>query len=76
MTVKTQQEIVQQGYRILFETLGVADALRFIQYFSSGKGDYTQAQHTQLEELPLEDVLAQMRQQRVVAVDQYDEIVE
>jgi hypothetical protein len=74
--IKTQQEIVQQGYQILFETLGVADALRFIQYFSPGQGDYTQTRHTQLGDPPLEDIWTNMRQHQTTAVAQYDEIIE
>jgi hypothetical protein len=74
--IKTQQEIVQQGYQILFDTLGVADALRFIQYFSPGQGDYTQARHTQLGDPPLEDILGEMSHHKIDPVDQYDEIIE
>lgn len=38
---KTQQEIVRQGYQALVDSLGVVDAIRFIQHFSPGQGDYT-----------------------------------
>jgi len=32
---------MKQDYDALINYLGVADTIRFIQYFSSGKGDYT-----------------------------------
>ena len=41
--MKTQQEIIKQGYQALIETLGAMDTIRFIQYFSPGQGDYTKA---------------------------------
>lgn len=40
--LKTQQEIIRQGYKALVDSLGVVDAIRFIQHFSPGQGDYTQ----------------------------------
>ncbi|MGL4883065.1 MAG: hypothetical protein ACRC8K_18705 [Waterburya sp.] len=39
--MKTQNEIIEQGYKALVDSLGVVDAIRFIQHFSPGKGDYT-----------------------------------
>ena len=39
---KTQQEIINQGDRVLINSLGVVDAIRFIHYFTPGQGDYTQ----------------------------------
>jgi len=40
--MNTQREIIQKGYQALVDALGPMDAIRFIQHFSSGKGDYTQ----------------------------------
>ena len=39
--IRTQQEIIIQGYKALVDSLGVVDAIKFIQYYSPGKGDYT-----------------------------------
>jgi hypothetical protein len=47
--MKTQNEIVKQGYDALINSLGVADTIRFIQYFSPGKGDYTKERHQWLD---------------------------
>lgn len=74
--LKTQQEIVKQGYRALVESLGVVDAIRFIQHFSSGQGDYTQERRVWLEHVPLEDILVAMKQRREDDQTQYDEIIE
>lgn len=72
---KTQQEIVRQGYQLLVESLGVVDALRFIQHFSSGQGDYTQERHTWLDQASLDDILSSMKQRQDIDTSQYDEIV-
>jgi len=73
---KTQQEVVCQGYQILVESLGVIDAIRFIQHFSSGYGDYTQERHTWLNQISLDEVLAAMKQPQDGDTAQYEEIIE
>jgi hypothetical protein len=73
---KTQQEVVRQGYRALVDALGVVDALRFIQYFNPGQGDYTQERREWLEQKPLIDILTSMNQRRDKEIHQYDEVVE
>jgi hypothetical protein len=76
MMTKTQQEIVSQGYQALVDALGVVDAIRFIQHFSSGQGDYTQERHVWLDRTSLQDILTLMRQHREDDPERYDEIVE
>lgn len=71
---KTQQEVVRRGYQVLVESLGVVDALRFIQHFSSGHGDYTQERQTWLGQASIEEVLSDMKQSQDAS--QYDEIIE
>jgi hypothetical protein len=72
---KTQQEIIRRGYQALVDTLGVVDAIRFIRHFSPGQGDYTQERHEWLDQTPLEDILASMKQSRENDTNQYDEMV-
>jgi hypothetical protein len=74
--IRTQQEIIRQGYKALVDSLGVADTIRFIQYFSPGKGDYTKDRHQWLDKLSLEDVIAEMKQRREDEPNQYEEIIE
>jgi hypothetical protein len=76
MMTKTQQEIVRQGYQALVDALGVVDAIRFIQHFSPGQGDYTQERHVWLDGTSLQDILTLMRQHREDDPERYDEIVE
>ena len=73
---KTQQEIVQQGYQALVQSLGTVDALRFIQHFSPGQGDYTEERHTTQPQPPLEEILAAIRDHREDTTARYDEIIE
>ncbi|PSB31396.1 hypothetical protein [Stenomitos frigidus] len=73
---KTQQEIVSQGYQALVNSLGVVDAIRFIQHCTPGQGDYTHDRHQWLDKTPLEDILTAIRQRQEDDPNQYDEIIE
>ncbi|MEB3148770.1 MAG: hypothetical protein VKL60_07065 [Sphaerospermopsis sp.] len=72
--MKTHNEIIKQGYDALIKSLGVADAIRFIQYLSPGKGDYTKERHQWLDNQTLADVFAEMNQ--VEDTNEYEEIIE
>ncbi len=74
--MKTQNEIIKQGYDALINSLGVADTIRFIQYFSPGKGDYTKERHQWLDEKTLADVFVEMKELPEDDTSQYDEIIE
>lgn len=74
--MRTQNEIIKQGYDALINSLGIADTIRFIQYFSPGKGDYTKERHQWLDEKNLTDVLAQMKQSQEDDTNQYEEIIQ
>ena len=74
--MKTQNEIIKQGYDALINSLGVADTIRFIQYFSPGKGDYTKERYQWLDEKTLAEVRVEMKQLQSDDTNQYDEIIE
>ncbi len=74
--MKTQNEIIKQGYQALVDSLGVVDTIRFIQYFSPGKGDYTRDRHQWLEQKSLDDVLREIEQNQEKDLNQYQEIIE
>ncbi|BAY67183.1 hypothetical protein NIES22_73460 (plasmid) [Calothrix brevissima NIES-22] len=74
--MKTQHDIIKQGYDALINSLGVADTIRFIQYFSPGKGDYTKERHQWLDEKTLVDVLEEIKELPSEDTNQYDEIIE
>lgn len=74
--MKTQNEIIKQGYKALVDSLGVVDAIRFIQYFSPGKGDYTEERHQWLEQKSLDDVSENIGQLSKDELNQYLEVIE
>lgn len=49
METKTLNEIRIRGFDVLVKNLGPADAIRFIQSYSHGRGDYTRERKTWLE---------------------------
>ncbi|MBW4533541.1 MAG: hypothetical protein KME09_06345 [Pleurocapsa minor HA4230-MV1] len=74
--MKTQNEIIKQGYKALVDSLRVVDAIRFIQYFSPGKGDYTEERHQWLEQKSLDDVSENIGQLSKDELNQYLEVIE
>lgn len=74
--MKTQHEIIEQGYQALVDSLGVVDTIRFIQYFKPGKGDYTKERHQWLEKKSLDDVFRDIKQFKESDLNQYQEIIE
>jgi len=49
MEVKTLNEIRIKGFEVLVKNLGPADAIRFIQSYTHGSGDYTKERRVLLE---------------------------
>ncbi|MEL7039470.1 MAG: hypothetical protein AAFO04_28235 [Cyanobacteria bacterium J06592_8] len=72
---KPQQEIIRLGYQALVDALGIVDAIRFIQYFNLGTGDYTTERHQWLDQKPLNEILTSIKQQQENDSNQYDEII-
>ncbi|HET7768386.1 MAG TPA: hypothetical protein VFN74_06385 [Chloroflexota bacterium] len=54
----TPEEIRTVGLRALVEALGADGALRFIQQFDRGNGDYTAARQKWADDLDLKTLLA------------------
>ena len=74
--MKTQNEIIEQGYKALVDSLGVVDAIRFIQHFSPGKGNYTEERHQWLEQKSLDDVFQDIGQLGKDDLNQYQKIID
>jgi len=53
----TPIELQKKGFEALVKTLGIVDAIRFIQQYDSGSGDYTQERHQWLDQLTMDDIL-------------------
>ena len=74
--MKTQNEIIEQGYKALVDSLGVVDAIRFIQHFSSGEGNYTEERHQWLQQKSLDDLIGDIEQLSKDDLNQYEEVIE
>ena len=60
----TPTELRRKGFQALVDALGVVDAIRFLQQYDPGHGDYTKERHQWLEPLTMDDFLAYMNRQR------------
>ncbi|MEM8603120.1 MAG: hypothetical protein AAGF24_04720 [Cyanobacteria bacterium P01_H01_bin.121] len=63
---------MSQSYQVLFNSQGIVDALRFIQYLNPGQGDYTQERQQWQAEASLEAILSTMRDDQTDDTTQYD----
>ena len=74
--MKTQNQIIEQGYKALIDSLGVVDSIRFLQHFDSGKGNYTAERHKWLNKQDVDDVLDDIEKLSTDNLDRYTEVVE
>jgi hypothetical protein len=75
--MKTQNEVLDSGYKALVDALGMVDAIRFIQHFSPGYGDYTKERHQWLDNLSMNDFFAEMRKHKKNDNrDNFEEVIE
>lgn len=58
------------------DSLGVVDAIRFIQHFSPGEGNYTAECHQWLQQKSLDDVLKDIGQLGKDDLNQYQEVID
>lgn len=63
----TPIELNRKGFNALVQTLGYADAIRFIRQFDNGSGNYTQERHQWLDQLTIEDIWADIQQRQSFA---------
>jgi hypothetical protein len=53
-------QLAADGFAALVEKLGMADAIRYVQLYDQGEGDYTRARHQWLDKLTHEEVAGLM----------------
>lgn len=56
----TPAELRREGFRLLVEGLGPAEAIRFLQQYDPGQGDYTAERHKWLDHLTFDDIVRGM----------------
>jgi hypothetical protein len=54
----TPTELRRKGFQALVDTLGYADAIRFLRQYAPGQGDYTKERHQWLDSLTMDDFRA------------------
>lgn len=64
IAIRPLSEINQQATAILALEMGIADALRFLNQFSSGSGDYTNERDQWLGNLSLEQITSEIKAKR------------
>lgn len=64
IAIRSLSEINQQATAILAREMGIADALRFLNQFSSGSGDYTNERDQWLGNLSLEQITSEIKAKR------------
>ena len=55
-------QLAADGFAALVEKLGMADAIRYVQLYDPGEGDYTRERHQWLDKLTHEEVAGLMAQ--------------
>lgn len=60
----TPLQLRRKGLEALREALGVVGMVRFLQQFDQGSGDYTRDRNQLLEDVTIEDMMEQIRQNR------------
>jgi len=63
MSAKTLHQIQQEGLEVLVEKLGPDDAIRFLQIYEAGSGDWTKDRKKYLEKDP-EKVIKSIMERR------------
>ncbi|MBD2665696.1 hypothetical protein B6N60_04502 [Richelia sinica FACHB-800] len=57
----TPIELYRKGFQALVDALGYVDAIRFIRQFDNGNGDYTEERHQWLDEVTMDEILADIK---------------
>jgi hypothetical protein len=57
-------EITQEAIKVLFQTLGIVNTVRFINQFTTGYGNYTEEREALFGEITLDEVITEIKQSR------------
>ena len=57
-------EINQQAIRLLYQELGIANAVRFIKQFTVGFGDYTKEREELFGQKTLDEIVGEIEKRR------------
>lgn len=60
-------EITQEAIKVLFQTLGIVNTVRFINQFTTGYGNYTEEREALFGGITLDEVITEIKQNRTEA---------
>ena len=60
----TPYEIRIIGFEVLLRELGPANAIRFVQQFEMGHGDYSKDRHQWLDQYSVDDIAKMIREKK------------
>lgn len=63
LELKPLVEINRQALHLLYQELGIVNAVRFLRQFTAGLGDYTKERELFFRDLTLEDILREIKAQ-------------
>lgn len=64
MDVKPLVEINRQAIRLLYQELGVTNAVRFLKQFTAGLGDYTKEHEALFGNKTFDEIVSEIEQRR------------
>lgn len=64
---ETTGRSIQQAIHLLYQELGVVDAVRFLKQFTQGYGNYTQERDTLFADKSLDDIVNEIEKRRKTA---------
>lgn len=62
--VKPLAEITEEGIHALCKALGAANAMRFVNQFSRGAGDYTSERDNLFKDLSIDEIVSEIKENR------------
>lgn len=62
--MKPLREVTQEAIEILSREIGIANTIRFINQFTTGRGNYTEEREHLFEGMSLEDIIQAIRDRR------------
>jgi len=62
--IKPLVEINQQAIRLLYQELGIVNAVRFLKQFTVGFGDYTQEREALFGKKTLNEIIGEIEKKR------------
>ena len=61
---KALNEITQEAIRLLYKELGVVNTIRFLNQFTTGYGNYTKEREQLFANMPLDEIISEIKQMR------------